>query len=211
MRPLMDQNFYETLEVPQDATLQSIERAYRIARATYQPTSAATYSVFSEEENTEILRRVEEAYAVLSEARLRREYDARLRREQLGDRPRPPREPAPPPAPSPPAARAPSAPPFAQVEFDLHEPVEPEDGVYDGPVLRRIRMSRGVELEEISVLTKVNELYLQFIEANRYDDLPAPVYLKGFLRVFAQCLKLDPRQVTESYMQRYHQIGRRSS
>ncbi len=59
MRPLSEQNFYQTLEVPPDATLQTIERAYRIARATYYPTSAATYSVFSEEENTEILRRVE--------------------------------------------------------------------------------------------------------------------------------------------------------
>ncbi len=61
MRPLSEQNFYKTLEVSPDATLQTIERAYRIARSTYHPTSAATYSVFSEEENGEILRRIEEA------------------------------------------------------------------------------------------------------------------------------------------------------
>ena len=206
MRPLSEQNFYKTLEVPPDATLQTIERAYRIARATYHPTSAATYSVFSEEENGEILRRVEEAYAVLSQARLRREYDARLRREELGDRPRPARESAPA---APPPLRAelavsPPAPP--QIELDL-SPVEPDDGVYDGPVLRRIRMSRGIELEEISVLTKVNEFYLQCIEANRYRELPATVYLKGFLREFAKCLRLDPRRVAESYMERSRERG----
>ena len=206
MRPLSEQNFYETLEVPPDATLQTIERAYRIARATYYPTSAATYSVFSEEENTEILRRVEEAYAVLSQSRLRREYDARLRRQELGDRPRATREAPDGSSPEPKAEPVVSTPSSPQIEFDLG-PMEPDDGVYDGPVLRRIRMSRGIELEEISALTKVNEFYLQCIEANRYRELPAPVYLKGFLREFAKCLRLDPRCVAESYMERAHERG----
>lgn len=205
MRSLSDQNFYETLDISSEASLQSIERAYRIARATYQPSSAATYSVFSEEESSEILRRVEEAYSVLSEARLRREYDARLRREQLPDRTLATREPRP----TPPSVDPSPAPP--QVEMDLEDSLEPEDGVYDGPVLRRIRMSRGIELEEISVLTKINELYLQFIESNRYHDLPAPVYLRGFVREIAKCLRLDARQVTESYMQIYHQREARGS
>ena len=206
MRPLSEQNFYKTLEVSPDATLQTIERAYRIARATYHPTSAATYSVFSEEENAEILRRVEEAYAVLSQARLRREYDARLRREELGERPRPAREAplvAPPPLRAEPVMSPPAAP---QIELDL-APVEPDDGGYDGPVLRRIRMSRGIELEEISVLTKVNEFYLQCIETNRYRELPATVYVKGFLREFAKCLRLDPRRVAESYTERSRERG----
>jgi curved DNA-binding protein CbpA len=202
---MVDQNFYETLEVSPDATLQEIERAYRIARATYHPTSAATYSVFSEEENSQILRRVEEAFSVLSEARLRREYDARLRREEFGERARAPRAPGPRIPAEPVQVRVPVPASSAQTELDLDEPVEPEDGIYDGPVLRRIRMSRGIEIEEISALTKVGELYLQFIEANRYHDLPAPVYLRGFLREFAKCLKLDPQRVADSYMGRYRE------
>ena len=63
----IDQNYYEVLEVAQEATPQDIERAYRIARATYQPASTATYSIFSDEENGDILRRVDEAFAVLSD------------------------------------------------------------------------------------------------------------------------------------------------
>ncbi|MFQ5514171.1 MAG: helix-turn-helix domain-containing protein [Myxococcota bacterium] len=200
MRPLTDQNFYEILDVAPDASPQGIERAYRIARSTYQPSSAATYSIFSEEDNAEILRRVEEAYAVLSDARRRREYDARLRREgRIEARPAAPpaRE-----APEPPPVRRPR-PPRPLADLDLDEPIEPPDGIYDGPVLRRIRMSRGIELEEISALTKVNEFTLQLIEANRYDELPAPVYLRGFVKEFARCLRLDPQQVADSYMKRY--------
>ena len=77
----MDQNFYQILEIPAAATPQDLDRAYRIARATYQPASTATYSLFSDDENAEILQRIEEEYAVLSDPRMRREYDARLRRE----------------------------------------------------------------------------------------------------------------------------------
>jgi flagellar biosynthesis protein FlhG len=64
-------------------------------------------------------------------------------------------------------------------------------------------MSRGIELEEISALTKVGERALQLIEANRYHELPAPVYLQGFLKEYAKCLRLDPTRVTGTYMERY--------
>jgi curved DNA-binding protein CbpA len=197
MDPL-DQNFYEILEIPQDATGQHVERAYRIARATYQPASTATYSVFSDEENTDILRRIEEAYVVLSDARLRREYDARLRRESSTERhpvrsaPQVAASPPPPEAPIPPAARP--------LDLELDVPDEPEDGVYDGRALRRVRINRGIELEEIASITKISEAYLGFIEANRYDDLPPPVYVRGFLREIAKCLKLPVKSVVETYM-----------
>lgn len=206
MAQLRDQNFYQMLEVSPDATLQEIERAYRIARATYQPNSLATYSVFSDVESGEILRRVEEAYAVLSDARMRREYDARLRRESVGDTTPPLRESAPRAAPAPPARRAfgPAAvrsPPL----LELDEGIEPEDGVYDGPVLRRIRMSRGIELDEVSAITKINETYLRHLEENRYADLPARVYVRGFLKEYAKMLRLDVRRVADSYLKRYEE------
>ena len=205
MAPVSDQNLYETLEVAPDATLQEIERAYRIARSTYQPNSLATYSVFSDVEAGDILRRVEEAYAVLSDARMRREYDARLRREGSGETPPPPLNP--PGRAAPPAAGASgwSQPPARSPAIELDAALEPEDGIFDGPVLRRIRLSRGVELEEISSVTKINETYLRYIEENRYVDLPPGVYVRGFLRQYAQTLRLDARRVADSYMRRYEE------
>ncbi len=52
-------------------------------------------------------------------------------------------------------------------------------------------------------VTKVQGETLQFIEANRYHELPAPVYLRGFLKEIAKCLRLDPARVANSYMQGY--------
>jgi flagellar biosynthesis protein FlhG len=201
VRSFRSQNFYEILELSPEASLPEIERAYRIARATYQPSSVATYSVFSDDENVEILERIEEAHSVLVDSALRREYDARLGREDHSERPRAA-------AAAGSALGTPESVPAAyptrspQADIELEHSVEPEDGVYDGPVLRRIRLSRGVELEDISVTTKINETYLRFIEENRYPDLPAPVYVRGFLREYAKCLHLDPIRVTESYMER---------
>jgi flagellar biosynthesis protein FlhG len=193
-----DESFYEVLEVDPAATPQQIERAYRIARETYQAGSAAAYSVLDEEESAEVLRRVEEAFVVLSDVRLRRDYDARLGRET-------PTEPRPPAWQRPETRAAPRpAAPIREAEPppELDEPQEPEGGVHDGATLRRLRLSRGIELEEISAITKVNEAHLRCIEANRYDELPAEVYLRGYLRGYAKCLNLDPQQVADGYMTR---------
>ena len=87
-------------------------------------------------------------------------------------------------------------------EVELDEALEPADGVYDGPVLRRIRMSLGIELEEISSLSKVSEAYLRSIEANEYDQLPAAVYVRGFVKEFARSIGLDARIVADTYLAR---------
>ena len=207
---MLDQNFYEILEIPAAATPQDLDRAYRIARATYQPASTATYSLFSDDENAEILQRIEEAYAVLSDPRMRREYDARLRREGASRHTQPASsapvavvEPPPPPSselPSPAPTVTSAAPVRKTPDFSLDEPDEPEDGVYDGPALRRVRIRHGIELDEIAARTKISESHLVAIEQNQYDMLPPSAYLRGFLRQIAKCLRLDPKTVADSYM-----------
>jgi flagellar biosynthesis protein FlhG len=211
LRSLAEQSYYEVLEAPFEGTPQQIERAYRIARATYLPSSGATYSLFSAEESAAILRRIEEAYAVLSDARLRREYDARLGRAEAptpgGVRPE--RAEAPKPL-EPVRERRPEPPPRLPArELDLENGLAPENGVFDGEVLRRIRVSLGIELEEISTITKINDAHLRSIEANQYEVLPAPVYLRGFLKQIAKCLSLDPARVADSYTDRMRESASR--
>jgi flagellar biosynthesis protein FlhG len=205
LRSLAEQNYYELIEAPPDGTPQQIERAYRMARAAYLPNSGATYSLYSAEDCAAILRRIEEAYAVLSDTRLRRDYDARLGRSESA---------------TPSSVRAartelpkllepvrerrpePIAPRPVRPELDVENGIAPENGVFDGEVLRRIRVSLGIELEEISALTKINDQHLRSIEANHYEELPAPVYLRGFLKQIAKCLSLDAARVADSYSNR---------
>jgi cytoskeletal protein RodZ len=41
---------------------------------------------------------------------------------------------------------------------------------------------------------------LEWIEEEAFEKLPALVYLKGFLKSYAQSLGLDPQKVVEEYL-----------
>jgi curved DNA-binding protein CbpA len=241
---LFEQNHYEVLEIPANSDARQVERAYQIALATYRPDSAATYSVFSDEDNQTILGRIEEAYGVLSDASQRAEYDRQLSEakqlaraldsgeselpsgpaavaEQPGVTP-PLRRTLLPPARSSvaPSERRPleisfasepeefamlidsaSPAPSSDAEESLADGLEPDDGIFDGAALRRIRMSMGTELSEISQRTKISAEHLHNIEEDRFEALPAPGYVRGFVREIARCLRLDPNQVASSYIE----------
>lgn len=68
-----------------------------------------------------------------------------------------------------------------------------------GEMLRAAREARGAELAEISRQTAVRADYLQALEEGRHGDLPEPVYVRNFVRLYAQALGLDPRIALEMY------------
>jgi len=43
---------------------------------------------------------------------------------------------------------------------------------------------------------------LRLIEDERFGELPAPVYVRGFLVEIAKYLRLPPRLIADSYMER---------
>lgn len=77
---------------------------------------------------------------------------------------------------------------------------------FTGELLRKIREYKSVDLERLSDMTKVSRLYLQSIESEDYDKLPAPVYVRGFVFQYAKCLKLKPEVVANSYVARMKKL-----
>lgn len=69
-----------------------------------------------------------------------------------------------------------------------------------GGWLQRQREMREVSLREISDVTKVGLRYLEALEQNRFEALPAPVFAKGFLREYARYVGLDPDEVVNFYL-----------
>ncbi len=69
-----------------------------------------------------------------------------------------------------------------------HEPIE---DVRLGDLLREARLSRALTLADVERDTRINREYLEALEHERYDVLPAPVYARGFLRSYARHLGLD--------------------
>lgn len=191
MKPLAELDHYEVLEIPRDAPEADIERAYRLLRSAYAEDSVAAYSLLEGPDAEALRERVETAYRVLSDPESRQMYDASLKSEapaqgQTGfvfERGRGP---------------APAPPPFEGLEDEGEG-----DDVWDGARLRRARVRRGAELEEISRVTKINTTYLRGLEEERFEDLPAAVYVRGFVTAVARHLRLDAPRVAASYMQRY--------
>ena len=77
-----------------------------------------------------------------------------------------------------------------------------------GITLREYREGRNLSLETIVERTKIRPSMLEALEADRFADLPEPVFLRGFLRQLAVCLGLDPAVVSREYMERIHPAGK---
>ena len=61
-----------------------------------------------------------------------------------------------------------------------------------GEILQRARSDRGGTIDEASRVTKIPRRYLEALEQENYEVLPAPVYTRGFLRSYAGYLGLEP-------------------
>ena len=62
-----------------------------------------------------------------------------------------------------------------------------------GKYLRRERELREIPLEEISRQTKIALRTLTALEADRFAELPARPFLRGFVRAYAEAIGLDPK------------------
>ena len=197
MNPLSDQNHYEILEIQVAATRDEIERAYRLALATYTDDSLAGYSVFEKGDAAALRERIEAAYRVLSDSRMRSEYDATLEVD---------RDESPPPAePSAPLVSVESTTAEGRLSLQTAEFAHLDDGAgeFDGERLRHFRIRGGMEIEDIARVTKISPTYLRFIEEERFADLPDSVYVRGFVTAYANCVGLEGKDVAASYMTRF--------
>ena len=68
-----------------------------------------------------------------------------------------------------------------------------------GEILREERQERGLLLEDISAVTRIPVETLEALEDNRFDKIPAPVFVKGFLRNYARELGIDEGQILAAY------------
>jgi curved DNA-binding protein CbpA len=217
MKMFRNQNYYEILEIRPNASYKEIEEAYRRAKETYSGEAPATYSLFTAEECKEISDAIEMAYKTLSFSKSREEYDRRLSagidvrdfryytdtKEAI--------------KPSPPATEQKEEkvmPSYHAVskETDLHPPqesaphndTETYEGVeFNGKMLKLIRERKGMSLNFIAEKTRISIIYLEHIEGDKYQHLPAEVYLKNYLMQYARAIGLDPKRVVEDYMKFY--------
>lgn len=194
-------NYYEILGVAPHVGSGQIQAAYRFTRSLYSGESTPTYGLLDAEERAEMLALVEEAYSVLCNPNARRDYD--LHFASGGATLAAPRSSAVAPrastdtAPKPPEAKAvaPALPAAA-------EPIRVPE-VVNGAVLRGLRESRQLSIDQIAALSKVGSRFLRALEEDRHEALPGRVFARGFLIEYARAIRASETELVERYLRHW--------
>lgn len=68
-----------------------------------------------------------------------------------------------------------------------------------GRYLKEERLARGISLSAVQVTTRIRTTYLEAIEAGDFASLPGNTYARGFLKLYAKAIGLDPEEVVKRY------------
>lgn len=212
MKTFESDNYYDILQVPPDAGKDEIRHAYRQAATLYDSESVATYALFSDRQRQDQLAAIETAFETLIDDDQRATYDQMLMdtgvldaaafsgrsRRELAAR-----------LDVDGTSREESLRRWAAEQAEAPEIRQRIDAILSasrlsGPQLKELREAFGIELSEIYATTRINKDVMRAIEADRYEDLPATVFLKQFLKSLAQILQLNPSRVVEGYLEALH-------
>lgn len=192
-----DENHYELFDVAPTSSFEDIRRANRRIREVYSAHSVVINGLYTQQRLDDLHRRIEGAYRTLMDSTRRAEYDEELfpnglpSRNILGES----------------AATAqlePPPPPEDRPEM----PVLTPDTDFTGALLQRVREARGIQLRDVAERSKIGMTYLQAIEDERFNKLPAVVYVRGFLVEYAKILGVDQERVLDTYLERYRKAKR---
>ena len=77
------------------------------------------------------------------------------------------------------------------------------------PALKDARRRIGMDVKEAEERTKIRAKYLRALEAEDWEVLPAPAYVRGFLRTYGQLLGLDGEMLADEFRRRYEEPAAR--
>jgi len=212
MKRLTEQNYYNLLDISPNASFEEVRSAYDQAMSIYSTDSIPTYSLFTQKERKLILSRLTEAYKTLTTSQLRKEYnhsliekgelspkeirsslpeDSNIDKGKLQE------------------VSAESLIQKEEIEENEHPPSGRSLDLFDNQIsvtgkrIKIIRTTKEISLEEIYKKTNIPQKTLEDIEEERFEKLPALVYLKGFLKTYAKILQVDQIEMVDGYMKRY--------
>ena len=202
MSKVFNGTYYELLEVHPGSPQHEVSRAYERAKITYSTENPALYTVFSSEEARELMKLIDEAYSVLGNAIYRNRYDEILKDPEtkieeltfqdivgpLGG----------------------TKVDKQKIHFRPDYKVDPamEDLILrhdhcDGEFLKKVREYKNITLEKMSEITRINPHFVRAIETNDWEELPALVFVRGFVVQISRILGLDEKKTADSFMKIY--------
>jgi hypothetical protein len=194
-------NYYDMLDIKPNATALEIRAAFNAALQMYQSDSLVSYSFFSQKERSQILALLEKAYLTLINETQREKYDNELTGMGILST----------------MEKSVAAKKEPVNIFDINrqkdnsvtrknhnaelkikvsqnqrvkEIISRQD--ISGADLKTMRNELGVAIEKIHQETKIRLDYLNYIEEDEVNKLPAAVFLKGFVKAYLKSLYIEP-------------------
>ena len=79
-----------------------------------------------------------------------------------------------------------------------------------GSSLRRAREAKGYSVAQIADLTRMAPRTVQELESENFSHIAAPIYGRGFVKLYCEAVGLDPRPFIDEFMAIYngvHDVG----
>jgi len=222
IKKIDDLDYYELLNLRDDASQKEIEKSYLLAVATYHEDSLASYGVLRDKERAIILNKVEDAFQTLGNPEKRKAYDSLVRDRNPEFRKK--------------AAFRKSTQRLlieaAEEQDSLWDKIKsivapvrrrrenripdengdgkawrslPDDSYYYGEYLKKVRERRGLTLEEIARQCGVDRSRLESLEEETSDFHSNGEKNLEVLRCYARCLGLDSDDGRDSlFPTRFH-------
>ena len=76
-----------------------------------------------------------------------------------------------------------------------------------GDYLKKAREARNISLSDIADYTKISKTYLDGLENDDYTNMPAELYIKGYISSYASCIGIDEHEALKLYDSFHNETG----
>ena len=184
-------DYYRLLNIKPDASDYEIRAAFERLKRVFDKNNPSLYSIYNEKKVQEIINELREAFIVLTDHTKRKEYNEMLIKEGVY---------------SASALRVSGVSHELEGSTELSEIPPDLEAVEEGsgPYLKAHREKAGISLREVTEETKIQKSFLRAIEEENFRELPARVFVRGFIVAYVKVLKIpEGERVVEEYMKRY--------
>lgn len=167
------ENYYQILRVSRKASQTDILAAYHAAKGAFSKEALSATQQIASAEITLFLQKIEKAYETLSDPLKRKNYDEVI---------------------------------DLAASEETMEAWDPKNGFpqsITGATLRSFRESANLSLEEVFRITRIPVHYLKAIEQENVKEMPARVYIQGFVKNVAQVYKQPPQEVARLFLEHF--------
>jgi hypothetical protein len=189
-----EQSLYDLFEVDPNVSEEELRRAYKRMWSCFHPDHFSTYGLYSRAQLEALLNQLQEAFERLMDPQKRRSYDAEFfpnGMPQSRSKPKPQ------------SNLAPTLQPL--ISLEEAKQTWPTLTTYEhlGQRLKDLREQFNISLTAVHERSKISISVLANIEQDHFEALPAPIYLKGFVKEILVLYSLENLVDLDRYIALY--------